>query len=177
MYPLSSSCSHDRVSAQPGFVLQRSQWYLTQPSSQPLVGNSAVYAISHKRRHQCTDVIVLFPSLFRLFANQMKAGGGHGISLEQPRSISLAKGSIWRGTLGFGMPMVLLKYDFKGLHKYRHSRTSENVGRAVVNVHVGHRHPARRVFLEWRQESERNVGQVHQNWRKCKIVRSCLIAS
>jgi hypothetical protein len=50
---------------------------LTQPSSQSLISNTAIQAVSHKRRHQWTDVIVLFPSSFRLFANQMKARGGN----------------------------------------------------------------------------------------------------
>jgi len=57
---LSSSCSHDRVPTQSSFEFSKSQLYFKQPFSKFLVGNASIGAISHKGRHQRTDVVVLF---------------------------------------------------------------------------------------------------------------------
>src|SRR2546427_566469 len=102
--------------AQARFAFQKSKGYLQQPLLKIFVYTAAARSISNKTRHECTNVVALFPPPFGLFADQMKTDSRHRISHEQSRTVGVAASLIWSEALRFRVPMILLKDHLKGLH-------------------------------------------------------------
>jgi hypothetical protein len=105
--------------------------------SKPLLRDTAIQVISHKRRHERVDVVVLLPPSFSLFADQTKTFSWHRVSPEQTGSVGPATAAIRGGTLGFAMSMMLLENHLKGLHHDRCGRLLQTVSCAVMNVQLG----------------------------------------
>jgi hypothetical protein len=72
------------------FRIPKGERYSKQPFSKLLIGNTTrVGAISNKRWHERTDVVILFPASFSFFADQMKARSCHWILLGIRRDFAI----------------------------------------------------------------------------------------
>jgi len=85
LFVLARSCCQ----LNPVFEFQKGERYSKQAFSELLIGNACIRTVSHKRRHERTDVVVLFPASLSFFADQMKARSCHWILLGIRRAVAI----------------------------------------------------------------------------------------
>jgi len=144
---LTSSCSHDRVSAQAGFVLKRCQRDLPQFLPQ-LLPDELPILVAHQRRHEGGDIVCLLPPALGFLPDQMEGRRSDRIALEQSATVAFTRRCIRRETLVFRMFQVLGEDQVECLHQHQRGWRIEGMRSPVVDVDVKHSLPPRRVLWD-----------------------------